>query len=392
LISNRFNTIGNLLETNPLFETKISLEKEGEVILDLTNSNPTSVGLEFPDTALRHILESTNLSHYKPYANGNPNVREFISEWYSKRSVKFSANDVFLTPSTSDAYSYLFKLLTNPGDEILTPSPGYPLFSFLAKLDNLKEVHYPLQQNGDQFVYDAETLYNHISTNTKLIVLVSPSNPSGSRTTQKFWEAWKEFGCKIPIILDEVFYGYEWENQKEINTHILPSKIDAPIFVLNGISKMFALPQWKLGWILLAGNASESSEIKNTLETIIDTYLSTNSIIQSMLPQIFPWMPMVQNKINSRIQRNFRYISDSLYDFPDVQITSESAGWFLVLKIQGDSSSEDFCESILKSKQVFLFPGSWFGYSHDENYVILSLIIEESILEEAINRIQAFLK
>lgn len=385
MFSNRLLQFGNFTEENKLTSIKKKLEEKNVPVLDLTVSNPTIVGLEFPEAILRHILESVNLSHYSPSAKGLESARESISNYYAERGLSFSKESIFLTPSTSDSYSYLFKLLTNPGDEVLTPSPGYPLFSYLSSMENLKEVHFPLVQRNSGWEYDVESILNFTSTKTKIICLVSPANPTGSKLSQNFWREWKESQCQIPILVDEVFYGFDGIREDLIR-HSIPTDTNFPLFILNGISKMLCLPHWKLGWII---SANSHNKLNSGLELILDTYLSTNAIIQSMLPQILHWKPMIQNKTNARIQRNFRIASDILAE-SSYQVLPYEGGWFLVLKLIGVSNDEKFCETVLEKQGVIIFPGTWFEFSHNESYAIISLITEEETFRLGIEKLLVF--
>ncbi|MCZ8342052.1 MAG: pyridoxal phosphate-dependent aminotransferase [Leptospira sp.] len=385
MLSKRLLQFGNFSEENKLTSIKKNLEERNVPFLDLTSSNPTNLGLEFPDPILRHLLESVNLSHYNPEVKGLESARNSISNFYAERGYTVSKESIYLTPSTSDSYSYLFKLLTNPGDEVLTPSPGYPLFSYLSSMENLNEIHYPLVKRDAVWEYDVESILNVTSTKTKIICLVSPANPTGSQLNKNFWLEWKESRCQIPILIDEVFYGYDGSDEFQ-DRQTFPTDADFPLFILNGISKMFCLPNWKLGWIL---SANSDHRLENGLELILDTYLSTNTIIQSILPQIFQWKPMIQNKTKTRIQRNFRIASDLLSD-SKYQVLPYQGGWFLVLKLPELANDELFCETLLEKKAVLIYPGKWFGFSHNESYGIISLITEEETFRLGIEKILVF--
>lgn len=328
--SNRFQLLGDLNSENKIYQTKQNLEKSGKTILDLTNSNPTKLGLEFPPGALSHILSSLDLSQYNPIAEGLESTRSSIVSEYTNRGIQTKTSDLILTASTSEAYSYIFKLFTNPGDEVLTPNPGYPLFSFLIGLENLKEVHYPLKEDPDtgKWIYSAETIANCVSTKTKLIVLVSPANPTGSRTTASFWKEWEELGIKIPILLDEVFVGYEFSGE----AHQIPDAPNFPLLVCNGFSKMLALPQLKLGWILNKSPDFYRKEMQKNLGFVADTYLSVNSPVQLATPELIPWKSMIQNRIRTRIMRNFAECNLFLEDNSKIKNkTIVEAGWYFLL-------------------------------------------------------------
>lgn len=389
--SSRFQLLGDLNSENKIYQTKQNLENSGKTILDLTNSNPTKLGLEFPPGALSHILSSLDLSQYDPLAEGLESARAAIVSEYAKREIQTKTSDLVLTASTSEAYSYIFKLFTNPGDEVLTPNPGYPLFSFLIGLENLKEVHYPLKEDPEtgQWIYSAETIANCVSTKTKLIVLVSPANPTGSRTTSNFWKEWQTLGIQIPILLDEVFVGYEFSGE----SHQIPEAPDFPLLVCNGFSKMLALPGLKLGWILNKSPEIYRSEIQKNLGFIADTYLSVNSPIQLATPELIPWKSMIQNRIRTRIMRNLAECHSFSEGNPKIKNKQTiEAGWYFLFDLDMEKKDEDLVAEILLETKVFLHPGSWYGFSHNRCILVVSLISEEETLRKGLEALQSYLK
>lgn len=389
--SNRFQLLGDLNSENKIYQTKQNLERSGKTILDLTNSNPTKLGLEFPPGALSHILSRLDLSQYHPLAEGLESTRATIVSEYTNRGIQSKTSDLILTASTSEAYSYIFKLFTNPGDEVLTPNPGYPLFSFLIGLENLKEVHYPLKEDPEtgKWIYSAETIANCVSTKTKLIVLVSPANPTGSRTTSNFWKEWQTLGIQIPILLDEVFVGYEFSGE----SHQIPDSPNFPLLICNGFSKMLALPQLKLGWILNKSPEIYRSEIQKNLGFIADTYLSVNSPIQLAAPELIPWKFMIQNRIQTRIMRNLAECIFFSEENPIIKKKSAvEAGWYFLFELDLEKKDEDLVAEILLETKVFLHPGSWYGFSHNRCILVVSLISEEETLRKGLGALQSYLK
>ncbi|MDF3818447.1 pyridoxal phosphate-dependent aminotransferase [Leptospira sp. 96542] len=389
-LSNRFSKLGEITEENLLNQKKNELILNNKHVLDLVVSNPTTVGLEFPPHLLSHSFESVNLSLYDPKPEGSIFCRDAIQKDYLGRGLEINSEQITLTASTSEAYSFLFKLLTNPGDEILTPNPGYPLFSFLSGLENLKEVNYPLlyDNNLGEWNYDAETIANCISTKTKLIILVSPANPTGSRTSQTFWDEWRHLNIQIPVILDEVFVSCEFSGQN----HTFPSNPIFPLFVLGGISKLLALPQWKLAWILSLGSDTMQDFYKPYLHVITDTYLSVNSIVQSITPDLFQWKQFVQNRIKSRIQRNLGITKEVLSFHPNMNVLYSGAGWYCLLEVNSEIPDENLALQILCECLVYIHPGSWYGFPNSKTVLVLSLIGEEEKHRDAILKLQDFFK
>lgn len=388
--SNRLQTLGELEKENPIYLETSKRIQTGKPIFDLGNSNPTQLGLEFPPSVLTHIFSNLNLSTYEPIPEGLESVRQEISSLYNLRGILTEPSQFHLTASTSEAYSFLFKLLTNPGEEVLTPSPGYPLFSFLVGLENLKEVHYQLKEEPiGRWVYDAESIANCISTKTKVIILVSPANPTGSKTTTHFWKEWESLGIQIPIIVDEVFEAYDFSG----DPHSLPSHPKFPLFVCHGFSKLLALPQAKLAWILNLSPEPNKTEAERNLSFIADTYLSVNSFIQLATKELLPWRTMVQNRIRTRIMRNIALCDDFVSQSPKFTNPHKTeAGWYYLLEVEHPKKDEELVLDILKETGVSLHPGSWYGFSHNRCILLISSITEEETLEKGLSLLQDFFK
>ncbi|BDA80471.1 aminotransferase [Leptospira kobayashii] len=387
--SKKINDLGLGEEENLLSRIKKEKEKNKIQIIDLTISNPTQVGLDFPSGVFSHSLEKEPFSIYDPNPKGLLTARNAVVKEYLSRGTELNPNDLVLTSSTSEAYSFLFKLLCNPGDEILVPAPGYPLFHFLGELENVEVNEYDLlwDESGKSWEYSLTLMEKKLKPSTKAVLLVSPSNPTGSILKEKDWQDWFLWAEKkgIPLILDEVFASYIFEENKvqELNYYPITSK--APFFVLNGISKMLALPQMKLSWIHVQGNSDFKEKSLSGLEIISDTFLSVNTPIQHTLSDLFSWKSMIQNRILSRVRRNLEFAKtcfeteeNNKPDNLQIHWTYGKAGWYGMLEIENSKlSDEEFAEQILSENNVYLHPGNWFGFPEDRTVLIVSLIVPE---------------
>ncbi|WP_167884285.1 pyridoxal phosphate-dependent aminotransferase [Leptospira idonii] len=391
MFSDRIRNLGISDEENELTRIKREKETQSIPVLDLMASNPTLVGLEFPINILSHNLDKSFWSKYNPDPKGLPQTREAISSSYRTRNLEINPEDLILTASTSEAYSFIFKLLANPNDEILIPAPGYPLFPFLAELENisLKEYSLTFSPESKEWNYSLEEVKRQISSRTKLVLLVSPANPTGSVMRKEDWKEWLDWSEKtgIVLVLDEVFADYT-NLFTDKSSHFYPVTDSAPVFVLNGISKMLALPQMKLSWIHVQGNPSFKKQALSGLEIISDSFLSVNSPIQTMLPELLPWKSMVQNRILNRIKRNVMFAQERFAEISRLTWTYSDAGWYGMIQIQNsDLSSEEWAEKILSEKNVYLHPGDWYGFPETETVLIVSLIAEEETFSAAAEKL-----
>ncbi|PJZ78257.1 pyridoxal phosphate-dependent aminotransferase [Leptospira neocaledonica] len=374
---------------NDLYSLLESFKRSEQDWIDLTVSNPTKVGLVYPREAILHSIEKPESMEYDPNPKGMLNARKSIVGYYKEKGYNISEEDLFLTSSSSEAYSYLIKLLCNPGEEVLIPSPGYPLFEFLSLLDGVEFNSYKLDQN-DSWKIDFEDLGSKITNKTKILFLVSPNNPTGSLLTSEEFEKLKVISKtkKITLILDEVFSDYlHEENQNQFDFF----HTDFPIFVVNGISKILALPQMKLSWIHVGGPTNWKKECKERLEIISDTYLSVGTPIQLALPELFQWRNMIQSQILRRIRRNLQILENFHSSHTGIGYTSPKGGWYAVLRSESFLNDKEFSFRLLEKEKVLVHPGSIFGFEEDSGSIVISLISETELFQSGLEKISTFL-
>ncbi|TGM97775.1 pyridoxal phosphate-dependent aminotransferase [Leptospira dzoumogneensis] len=374
---------------NDLYSLLESFKRSGQDWIDLTISNPTKVGLVYPREAILHSLEKQESMEYDPDPKGTLEARKSIVSYYKEKGHTISEEDLFLTSSSSEAYSYLIKLLCNPGEEVLIPSPGYPLFEFLSLLDGVEFNSYQLDQSSGWKI-DFENLNSKITNKTKILFLVSPNNPTGNILSLEEFEKLKTLAKtkRIALVLDEVFSDYlHEENRDQIDFF----HTDFPVFVVNGISKILALPQMKLSWIHVGGPTSWKKECKERLEIIADTYLSVGTPIQLALPELFQWRNMIQSQVLRRIRRNLQVLESSYSSHPSIVYASPKGGWYAVLQSDSFLNDEEFCFRLLEKEKVLVHPGSMFGFEEDQGNIVISLIVETESFQSGLEKISTFL-
>jgi hypothetical protein len=370
--------------------TKILAEKQatGEKLFDLTQSNPTTAGFSF------NLLSPTPLGMdeqrgYQPTAQGMKTAREAIKGYYQNNNHGLiDSDDLFLTASTSEAYSFLLKLLSDPGDEILIPAPSYPLFDFLATLENVRPTRYLLHQEiSGHWRIDFTSLLREISRLTRAIVVVNPNNPTGSYLTADELRKLTKL-CHIhelALIVDEVFLDYaNLADAAKPGSAITNS--GALTFTLSGFSKILALPQVKLSWIHVNGPEPLKDAAKQRLEFIADTYLSVSSMIQQAAPRLFSSQGKVQQEIVARIQANERL----LQTMTGLAHCLREGGWYAIIKLPANITDEQCCLDVLRQHCLIVHPG--FFYDFNENHcIVVSLITPEEEFRQGLSRLQAYL-
>jgi alanine-synthesizing transaminase len=339
----------------------------GEPIADLTASNPTRCGFAYPDSLLS-ALASPQALDYDPQPRGLLSARQAVCKYYADHGVELAPDQIILTTSTSEAYSFLFRLLCNAGSEIVVLQPGYPLFDFLAVLDDVKlKAAALVYDHGWQI--DAEGIRRVLTPQTRAIVLVHPNNPTGHFT--KPWEAeelariCREF--ELSLIVDEVFLDFSLGAAAKSFAAGLEG---VPVFVVSGLSKIAGLPQMKAAWIVAAGAEAKSALVR--LEVIADTFLSMNAPVQSALPAWLEGRGAIQRQIRDRVAANLAELDRRLLQLPAVSRLEIEGGWYAVLRIPALAPDEQTVLALLE-RGVWVHPGYFFGL-RESGWLVVSLL------------------
>jgi len=377
------------LTHNRFTETQHQLEKSGRAVLDLTVSNPTRVGVQHDERIFQSLLNPKALD-YDPQPKGMLSAREAVVNYYRDqyKGSDFDPESLILTTSTSEGYSYVFRLLCNPQEEILVPKPSYPLFEFLADLQDVKLVPYPLlYDHGWQI--DFPSLNNAVTSKTRAVVLVHPNNPTGSYVSQSEQNSLNKF-CNehgLALIVDEVFLDYSHDAARRPT---FAANNAALTFTLSGLSKISALPQMKLAWIVTSGPAEQVHAAMQRLEVIADTYLSVNAPIQLATAVLLDQRRIVQSFLLTRLQVNLEEFDQQLSRQKLCVRLHVEGGWYAVLRVPVTQSDEDLAIAIMKNLSVLVHPGHFYDFASD-GYLVVSLITEPKEFSEGIKRVLDFL-
>lgn len=349
----------------------------GKKIIDLTISNPTRAEIQYNETAILDALHNPLSLDYDPQPKGLLSARDSVAADYDPI---IDPESLILTTSTSEGYSFVFRLLCNPGDEILVPKPSYPLFDFLAELQDVNLVPYSLiYDHGWQI--DFHSLETALTFKSRGIVLVHPNNPTGSYVGVQERQCLNEI-CqkhKLALIVDEVFLDYA-QGKPEAS---FAANRDALTFTLSGISKISALPQMKLAWIAISGPSRDAAAAMQRLEVIADTYLSLNAPIQLAAPVLLDQRKTIQPQLMQRVTANLAELDHQLTLQKSCSRLEVQGGWYAVLRIPVTRSDEDFAIELLQRSGVLVHPGHFYDFPSD-GYLVLSLIAIEDQFREGI--------
>jgi alanine-synthesizing transaminase len=353
----------------------------GAAILDLTESNPTAAGFTYPSDQILAALADPRALRYQPAAAGMPSARAAVSaDYYSGR---VDPGRILLTASTSEAYAFVFKLLADPGDEVLVPRPSYPLFDFLAALDAVRVVQYPLVYENS-WVIDFDALARSITPRSRAIVLVNPNNPTGSFLKQSELDPLIALAREhnLALISDEVFSDYALRADPRL-VRSLTEVTEVPTFCLSGLSKVAGLPQMKLGWIV-----TRDEQAFERLELIADTYLSVGAPVQLSAPVLLGVRTQLQNQILARVRANRAFLANQIGPTSPWRLLETEGGWYAILEAPRIQSEEEWVLSLLADDGVLVQPGFFFDFER-EAFLVLSLLTLEEVFEEGVRRILA---
>ncbi len=338
-------------------------QRRGGDILDLTESNPTRAAIAYPLDELSEIFARAARAPYTPDPRGLASAREALG-----------GGDVILVASTSEAYSFLFKLLCNPGDEVVTAIPSYPLFEHLSALESVTLRPFALEFHK-RWEFDIARVREAINSRTRAIVVVNPNNPTGSFVTAEEQEAIAQL--RLPIISDEVFLDYPLDGRGSSFV-----RDDILTFTLGGLSKSAGLPHYKLGWIRVSGPKKE--EALAALELIADNFLSIATPVQVALPDVLAIAPRIREAISERTRRNLAHLRSSVP--PSVTVLPVEGGWSAVVRVPTTESDEDLAVRLIERHGVVVHPGYFFDF-HSDGYLVISLLTWPQIFDEGVRRI-----
>lgn len=351
---------------------------------DLTETNPTRVGVTYPSEVLRSLADPAAAT-YQPESLGLPRARAAIAADYAADGATIDPDRIVLTASTSEAYALLFKLLTDPGDQVLVPQPSYPLFESLTALESVVATSYHLDYHGVWSI-DRDSLIHAADSRTRAVLVVSPNNPTGSmmRSADRDWLTSLCGERQWALIADEVFSGYPLRRARDAVSCLGDTR--ALTFVLGGLSKSAGLPQVKLGWIVVSGPDPLVSQAMERLDVMCDTYLSVSTPVQVAAPALLAAGRSVRASIQARISTNLASLERLLEGASSITLLPPEGGWSVALRVPAVESEEALVLRLLRDQHVLVHPGFFFDFA-SEAYIVVSLLPLPSVFEAAMGRV-----
>ncbi len=362
------------------------MRKSGMPILDLTESNPTRCGFRYLSQEILTPLTNPRNLQYDPSPKGMIQAREAVAGYYAGKGISVSPEQIFLTASTSESYTFLFRLLCDPQDHFLASRPSYPLFDYLAALNDVALNPYLLKYRG-KWEMEEESFIKAISPKARGVIIVNPNNPTGTFLKQRDLNFLNRIGRekKLSLISDEVFLDYAFADSRGWVKSCADNQ-DILTFALSGISKILGLPQMKLAWIVVSGPKDLRQGAIQRLEVIADTYLSVNTPVQNALASWLQEIPSIQKEILERVSRNRRFLLEQCEKTDRAKCLHSEGGWHAVLRVEG-IDEEKFILRLLEKERVMVHPGYFFDFDPEESHLVLSLLPSPDIFKQGVGRL-----
>ncbi|HEY2119240.1 MAG TPA: pyridoxal phosphate-dependent aminotransferase [Candidatus Acidoferrum sp.] len=375
------------LSTNRFTQTLEELRRAGTPLLDLTVSNPTQCGLQYDTQTILSAFQNPEALSYDPQPKGLLSAREAVVRYYlDDHRIAVDPESVFLTTSTSEAYSFIFRLLCDPLDEVLVPKPSYPLFDFLAELHDVALIPYWLRY-AQGWIVDFQSIEQALTDRTRAILLVHPNNPTGSHLQPEEMERLNAIcrDSQIALIVDEVFLDYPFDSAARKS---FAGNQEVLTFTLSGLSKISALPQMKVAWLACTGPNELVQGAVDRLEVIADTYLSLNAPTQFAIPTLFAQRHSTQKQLLERVGKNRAELASQLSAKKACELLESEGGWYAVLRIPVDQSDEERAIKLIREQRVVVHPGHFFDFPKDGSLVV-SLITRPTDFSQGVQRLLA---
>ncbi len=353
---------------------------------DLTVSNPTQSAIEYPADLLAPLADASALS-YEPQPFGLPAAREAIAADFHRRGLRIPPSHTVLTASSSESYAFLFKLLCDPGDSVLVPTPSYPLFEHLTRLEHVHALPYETHYHGT-WTIDIDDVRRGIGERTRAILVVSPNNPTGAWLKRDELSALIELCAsrKLALVGDEVFCDYPIDPAPGAARSVLEREEGVLAIGLGGLSKSLGLPQLKLGWMALRGPGALVQGALMRLELIADTYLSVNTPVQVALPRLFETAGAVRLQIRHRVLHNYHVLQQLTSHVESCQVLRAEGGWSAVIRVPHTMPEDERVIQLLEEDRVLVHPGYFFDFPR-EGYLVVSLLPRPDAFRSAMERV-----
>ena len=375
-------------DSNRISRAVQALRAEGVPFVDLTESNPTRADIQYPSAIVGSLSDPTALQ-YDPSPLGLLSARRAVADDHLRRGVVVDPAHIVLTSSTSEAYSWLFKLLCNPGEGVLIPRPSYPLFDHLTMLEGIFAHPYAVEYHG-RWEIDFDTIASPPS-GIRALLLVSPNNPTGSVVTAdeltQITALCRSHGWAL--VVDEVFADYALDSHEALTD--IASRSDVLCFTLAGLSKTIGLPQLKLGWCVVGGPPAERDAALAALEIIADSYLSVGTPVQVAAPALLREGASIRHAIQVRTRRNLEKLRALTQTAPASQVLRAEGGWAAVLRVPATRDEESLVLGLLRDQRTLLHPGYFFDFP-SEAYLVLSLLPPEHLFADAVGRVLRYVE
>ena len=328
-----------------------------------------------------------NKNGYAPSSGIKPAV-EAIEREADRKGIK-NIQDIFVTTGASEAIDICLTALVNQGENILTPTPGYPLYTAIqSKLQMYENPYYLNEENGWQ--PDIDDIKSKINEKTKAIVIINPNNPTGSNSDVETLKQLIELALEHNLIIfsDEIYDKLLMDGSEHTSIASLNSEV--PIITFGGLSKNYMVPGFRIGWGIVSGNQQILSEYLEAVNKILRSRLSANHPEQYAIPGALEGNQEHLEVAMQKLTKRRDMTVEMLNSINGISCVKPGGAFYAFPKLEIQSSDNHFVAELIKATGVVVVPGTGFGQVPGTNHFRLVFLPPEDVLEKAYNMLGEF--
>ncbi len=372
-----------------------ALEAQGHEILKLNIGDPIAYpGLPTPQHMVDAYAQAVQdgMNGYSP-SYGLPPLREAVAAEERSKGWPATADDIYVCHGVTEALQLLFAAVLEEGDVVLAPGPHYPPYMAYPQMYGAKTVEYRLDAN-DGWRIDLADLEAKMTENVRFVVLINPNNPTGNVATReevdailRIVKAWPQ--CMV--IADEIYDGLDFTGHQ---VSVASRSVDVPVITLNGVSKVFFAPGWRIGWFGLHDPTRTLGAVRDALERLLRSRLCASTPAQqgylAGLTGDRSWMGSYLERVKAQRQRCLERIAA----IDGLEVEAPGGAFYMFVRLTDNrwaSNDKQFVLDLLHEEHVLLVHGSGFSPERGRGHVRLVYLADVRVLDEAFDRIERFL-
>ena len=380
----------------PVVEEAARMEHDGTQVLKLNIGNPAPFGFRTPDEVIYDM--SRQLTECEGYSDsrGLFAARKAIMQYAQIKGIpNVTMNDIYTGNGVSELINLCMSALLNDGDEVLIPSPDYPLWTACVTLAGGKAVHYICDEQAEWYP-DIEDMKKKVSSRTKAIVIINPNNPTGALYPKEILQQIVDIAREhqLMIFSDEIYDRLVMDGEEHLSIASLAPDLFCVTF--SGLSKSHMIAGFRIGWMILSGNKAIAKDYIQGINMLSNMRLCSNVPAQSIVQTALGGYQSVKNYIvpGGRIYEQREFVYNALNDIPGISVVKPKAAFYMFPKIDTKRfnivDDEKFALDLLRDKKILLINGRGFNWAEPDHFRVVYLPRVE-VLDDAMTKLKDFL-